>query len=113
MKSKLISFVCTVLASVVLAQPSYASTQLVSASIMAKVERVHLCEERSGGWHVNGPTYFGGLGWLAATWAQFRAPTFPVSMADATPQQQAWAMAHFVGSVLHFWPDQVGCTGGY
>jgi len=34
-------------------------------------------------------------------------------MADATPQQQAWAMAHFVGAVLHFWPDQVGCTGGY
>jgi hypothetical protein len=35
-------------------------------------------------------------------------------MADATPFQQAWAEAHFIGSVFHgWWPDQVGCTGGY
>lgn len=81
---------------------------------MAKTIRVHVCEERGHGWHVDGPTYFGGLGWLAATWTEFRAPSFPVSMADATPQQQAWAMAHFVGATMGgWWPDQSGCTGGY
>lgn len=87
---------------------------LISGSIMRKVERVHVCEEGQAGWHVDGPIYFGGLGWLAATWQRYRAPSFPVNMADATPEQQGWAMAHFVGSALNgWWPDQVGCTGGY
>lgn len=88
--------------------------RLIPASIMRKVDRVHVCEEGQAGWHVDGPIYFGGLGWLAATWQRYRAPSFPASMADATPEQQAWAMAHLVGSLFHgWWPDQAGCTGGY
>lgn len=85
---------------------------LVSAQLLAKASRVAQCEE--GGWHnVDGPTYFGALGWLWATWQAYRAPSFPVNMAYATPAQQTWAMAHFVGAALHYWPDQNGCTGGY
>lgn len=85
---------------------------LVNRLIMAETERVHACEEGSYGWHVNGPTYFGGLGWLWATWQTFRRHDFPVSMADATPQQQAWAMARF--AFQYGWPDQNGCwAGGY
>ena len=87
---------------------------LVSLTTMMKVIRVHDCEERDAGWHVHGPKYFGGLGWLNATWKQWRAPSFPIRMDLATPVQQAWAMAHFVASVEHgWWPDQDGCTGGY
>jgi hypothetical protein len=93
---------------------------LVSAYIMQKVERVHICEERGYGWHVDGPVYFGGLGWkvnkygVQQLWLNFKPPRAPQSMADATPFQQAWAEAHFIGSVFHgWWPDQVGCTGGY
>ena len=91
-----------------------ANLPLVSAAIMAKATNVAVCEE--GGWinDVDGPTYYGSLGWLAVTWAQYRAPSFPASAYLATPAQQAWAMAHFVGAKLHgWWPDQVGCTGGY
>ena len=97
-----------------------ASRPLVSAAIMAKVYKVHQCEE-TGNWHVNGPTYFGGLGWrvengVQSLWLEFRAKSFPLSMADATPQQQAWAMAHFVGQTLHYWPHQgypLSCGLGY
>ena len=88
---------------------------LVSRAIMAKTIKVMHCE--AGTWHSDGPKYFGGLGWLAATWAEFRAPTFPRNMADATPQQQAWAMAHLVGTLLHgWWPHQgypAYCGPGY
>ena len=85
---------------------------LVSAQLLAKASRVAVCEE--GGWNnVDGPTYFGATGWLWSTWQAFRAPSFPVNMYYATPAQQTWALAHFVGAVLHYWPDQNGCTGGY
>ena len=85
---------------------------LVSAQLLAKASRVAVCEE--GGWHsVDGPTYFGSIGFLWSTWQAFRAPSFPVNMYYATPAQQTWALAHFVGAVLHYWPDQNGCTGGY
>ncbi len=85
---------------------------LVSRLIMAMTERVHVCEEGGYGWHVNGPTYFGGLGWLWVTWQTYRRADFPRSMADATPAQQAWAMAHFAR--VYGWPDQDGCwAGGY
>ena len=85
----------------------------MSAVIFAKATRVAICEE--GGWvDVHGPTYYGALGWLQATWDQYRAPGFPARMDEATPQQQAWAMAHFVGSAMKgWWPDQGSCTGGY
>ena len=86
---------------------------LVSAQVMALTSNVNRCEE-SGDWHVNGPTYFGGLGWLWATWQEWRQPTDPLNMAYATPQEQARAMARFVGHVMGgWWPDSHGCTGGY
>lgn len=84
---------------------------LVSRLIMAMTMRVHVCEEGGHGWRVDGPTYFGGLGWLWSTWQAFRSPAFPANMADASPQQQAWAMAHF--ATAYGWPDQRGCTGSY
>lgn len=82
---------------------------------MAKTEKVHFCEENVvNGWHVNGSEYQGGLGWLHQTWLEWRAPSFPLNAALATPEQQAWAMERFVGAVLHGrWPDQLQCTGGY
>ncbi len=88
---------------------------IVSALVMSLASNVNHCEE-SGNWHVDGPTYFGGLGWLWATWQDWRQPTDPVNMAQATPPEQARAMARFVGHVLGgWWPDQPlgNCTGGY
>ena len=89
-----------------------AATLLVPHSIMVKVMRVHVCEERGYGWHVDGPTYFGGLGWKAATWDRYRLPGFPSSAALATVEQQARAMVNFAAA--NGWPDQSGCQkGGY
>ena len=85
---------------------------LVSPSEWSKVVRVHRCEEPSS-WHVNGPMYQGGLGWLHSTWLAYKAPGMPRWMDQATPQQQAWAMVRFVQRAQHWWPDQTGCTGGY
>ena len=87
------------------------ATRLVSPAIFAKVLRVHHCEEPT--WHVRGPFYQGGLGFRLATWSFFRLPTFPVSMADATPQQQAWALSRLINFYHMAWPDQHGCHGGY
>ena len=88
--------------------------RIVSPVIMQRTVKVMKCE--GGNWHANGSLYQGGLGWLHSTWLRFKAPTFPDNMAQATPQQQAWAMAHFVGAVLHYWPHQdypFQCGGGY
>ena len=76
---------------------------------MQETIRVHHCEEPV--WNVNGPKYFGGLGWLDATWLTFKRRDFPRYMSEATPQQQAWAMARFAQK--YGWPDQGHCTGGY
>jgi hypothetical protein len=73
-----------------------------------------MCEQRN--WHADGPTYFGGLGWLWSTWQAYRAPWMPVNMADATPAEQAWAMVRMVGETLHYWPHQTypaSCGAGY
>jgi hypothetical protein len=104
-----------ILAVVLWASPAFGlkpSHHLVSWSIMQKAIRVNQCEE-GGNWHVRGSIYAGGLGWTLSLWPRFKAKPFPASMADASPEQQAWAMAHFVGAVLHYWPDQWGCTGPY
>jgi hypothetical protein len=91
---------------------SAASHPLVNRDVMTKTIRVHNCEEPT--WTVHGNKYRGGLGWLDATWLSYRSPHFPRYMDQATPMQQAWAMAHFVAIAEHgWWPDQVGCTGGY
>jgi hypothetical protein len=84
---------------------------LVSAAILRKTLNVHNCEEPV--WNVSGPQYFGGLGWLDATWLMYKAPSFPRYMSQATIEQQAWAMAHFVAANGGWWPDQGHCTGGY
>jgi hypothetical protein len=84
----------------------------VTPAMMHQVAQVNMCEE-GGNWHVNGPTYFGGLGWLDATWAEFRKPAWPSDMADAPPLMQANAMFRFVWHYGIGMPDQGGCTGGY
>lgn len=84
----------------------------ISRGMMAEVRRVNVCEE-GGDWHVNGPEYFGGLGWLAATWAEFREHAWPSDMADAPPYMQANAMFRFVWHYGIAMPDQAGCTGSY
>lgn len=80
---------------------------------MQKATRVAVCEE--GGWSrvARGPLYYGSVGFLASTWAMFRFRTFPANMADATAQQQAWALSHMLAYYHMGWPDQNGCTGGY
>ena len=73
--------------------------------------RVATCEE--GGWHnAHGPTYWGALGWLQATWNMFRRHDFPARMDTATIAEQVWAAERFA-NYYHFIPDQYGCTGGY
>ena len=86
--------------------------RLVTPSQWSRVVAVHRCEEPSS-WHVNGPMYQGGLGWLHSTWLAYRAPWMPWNAAMASPQEQAWAMVRFVSTTLHWWPDSLGCTGGY
>lgn len=88
---------------------------LISAAIMRMVFKVHMCESPAS-WSTDGPTYFGGLGWTVASWLAFRAPSFPRNMADATPEQQGWAMAHFVAFYHIAWPHQgypAYCGAGY
>jgi len=87
----------------------------ITHAMFERVANVQLCEEGSNGWHVDGPKYFGGLGWLAATWTEFRNPHFPRSAARATPLQQAWSMYRFIAHYRISWPDQPRghCTGGY
>ena len=85
------------------------AVQLVSHRIMVMTLRVHNCEEPV--WNVNGPKYYGGLGWLDATWLAFKRKDFPRYMSEATPQEQAYAMEQFAKK--YGWPDQHGCSGGY
>ena len=84
-------------------------SHLVPHSEMVKVLRVHVCEEPS--WHVNGAEYQGGLGWLHATWLEFRSPGDPWNMATASVTQQAQAMIRFAAE--YGWPDLNGTCRGY
>lgn len=86
-----------------------AASLLVSHATMVKVERVHHCEEPS--WHVNGSEYQGGLGWLHATWLEFRSPGDPWNMALASVEEQATAMVRFAAK--YGWPDQDGNCSSY
>jgi hypothetical protein len=81
-------------------------------------QKVHFCEENvPNGWHVSGPLYFGGLGWLSATWNRYKLPGFPARADLATPIQQSRAMLRFVTIALNgHWPDNLAgdqCTGSY
>lgn len=84
----------------------------VSRAMMREVARVNVCEE-GGNWHVDGPVFSGGLGWLHSTWSMFRRPAWPRDMADAPPYMQANAMWRFVWHFGIAMPDQNGCTGSY
>ena len=99
--------------AVLRASPVHRATRIVSASVLQAWGRVAVCEE--GGWQnsVDGPTYFGSIGWLWSTWQMFRRPDFPVNMYYATAQQQSWAGQRFVAYYHISIPDQVGCSGGY
>lgn len=88
------------------------SHRLVSDAILQKTIRVHNCEEPV--WNVNAGEYKGGLGWLDATWLEYRLPGFPRYAWQATVQQQARAMLHFVTVAEHgYWPDQNGRCASY
>lgn len=81
---------------------------------IAMTMRVHVCEENGLGWNVGSKTseYAGGLGWLQATWRQYRLPWMPAFAFEATLDDQVLAMANFAR--VNGWPDQDGCwKGGY
>ena len=84
----------------------------MTPALMVRGERVNVCEE-GGNWHVDGSVYQGGLGWLHATWLEFRLPGMPLWADDATPRAQVRAMYRFIAHYHIAWPDQHGCTGGY
>lgn len=90
-------------------------SRLVTARAMQIATKVAVCEE--GGWgavhNAHGPTYYGNIGWLDATWLMFRRHDFPRRMDYATPQEQAWALLRMLGYYRMSAPDQRGCTGGY
>lgn len=90
------------------AGPSVAITH----AALVRWMKVHVCEERGHGWHVHGPTYWGGLGWMQATWDQFKRADFPARADLATVAEQVWAAQRFAG-YYHLVPDQHGCTGSY
>jgi hypothetical protein len=81
--------------------------------MMVQGRWVDHCEE--GGqpdpWHTDGPTYFGGLGWISATWTTFRASWMPSSMNLATPLEQTWALYQF--AKRYYMPDLNGQCRGY
>ena len=83
----------------------------ITKSQMNHVMWIHHCEEGSNGWHINGPLYYGGLGWLSATWNMFRQPWMPLVMSNATVREQAWAMVQFAKT--YGWPDSYGRCYGY
>lgn len=89
------------------AAPVSASTK-ITPLVWSRASTVARCEE--GGWHnVHGPTYFGSLGWLQATWDDFKLPSMPSRMDLATPAEQAWALWQFAKK--YGWPDIHGCRG--
>lgn len=80
----------------------------VTKAQFSQATRVAVCEE--GGWHnAHGPEYFGALGWLNATWQEFKLPWMPHLMSDATPMDQAWALQQFAKK--YGMPDLHGCHG--
>lgn len=119
----------SVLSIAAISTPAGAATHaLVPRAIFLKALRVDRCEESNWHYPLGSPwalrvgrkfalkhsRYFGGEGWLDATWTKYRLPGFPRYAYQASPQQQARAMLHFVATINHgYWPDQTGCTGGY
>ena len=110
----LIAKIAVVLSSLLtfhVAHNSSASSLHVSKALMNQARWVNHCEENGYGWHVNGSEYQGGLGWLNATWLQFKTPAMPVNMADASPLEQAFALSRFAAK--YGMPDLDGKCAGY
>ena len=110
---RLIFIISFVFSSLFVASEAVASPKpVVSWQIWQATLKVHHCEEPA--WNIRGPVYSGGLGWRNDLWERFRAPWMPSSMADATPLEQAWALAHFISKDNGgYWPDQFSCSGSY
>ena len=96
-----------------LGAPWASASTHVSQGQMNQARWVNHCEEQGqkNPWHVNGPTYFGGLGWLWATAQEFKQPSWPSNMALWTPQMQAWALYQFAAK--YGMPDQNHTCHGY
>jgi hypothetical protein len=78
---------------------------------------VDWCEEQ-GNWYVEGPTYYGGLGWLQATWNMFKTPSDPPYMSEATPVEQieagvAFAVRYYGYADGNPEPSLSSCGSGY
>jgi hypothetical protein len=84
----------------------------VTPKMMAAAARVSRCEE-GGNWHFVGTTFDGGIGWTLDNWAQFRKPSWPRFMHDASPHMQANALFRFVRHYGIAMPDQAGWCSGY
>jgi len=84
----------------------------VSPAMMQAAQRVSNCEE-GGNWHFVGAVFDGGIGWTLQNWAQFRKPSWPRLMHDASPYMQANALFRFVRHYGISLPDQAGSCYGY
>jgi len=106
----LISFAPLAVTSAGASQPR----RLVSPRIMAMTWKVHECEFPAN-WRGDS-TYPDGIGMTLANWLQFRAPSFPSNPQNASPREQAWVLAHFLGHYRMAWPHQgypAYCGPGY
>lgn len=74
--------------------------------------RVSICEE-GGDWSYSGSTFDGGIGFLHATWIEFKRSPDPAWMHSASPYEQSRALFALVRHYGIAMPDQAGCTGGY
>src|ERR1700680_1294392 len=57
-------------------------------ALLLIAQRVANCEE-GGNWHFAGSTFDGGIGFMLPVWQQFKRPSDPYWMHDATPLEQA------------------------
>ena len=85
----------------------------VTPVMMVQGRWVDHCEEdgQPDPWAIDGPKYFGGLGWRSATWATYRLSWMPFSMNLATPLEQTWALYQF--AKVNGMPDLGGTCHGY
>jgi hypothetical protein len=80
--------------------------------MMQMAQRVSICEE-GGDWDFAGNVFDGGIGWTLTNWQEFRKPTWPRWMHQASPHMQANALFRFVRRYGIAMPDQAGACAGY
>lgn len=95
------------LLSSILTLALHSTTQDQYQDLRQEVLHVHVCE--ADPWNDPGPEYKGGLGWLNATWLDFKLPWMPSTMNLATIREQVIAMIRF--SKVYGMPDLGGCHG--